>query len=120
MKKFFFLAVFFILGAALSAQIELGEFPLGTWLDANYSAYWELSSNNIVITDGAGKVYFDFTANTVEDFKVSVEIAGIVMTWSCAETGKKYKLTKPLTDFNLILDIDPPWNRHYKTTMAKQ
>jgi len=100
--------------------IELGDFPLGTWLDAKYNAYWELSSDNIKITNGAGKVYYDFSQKTVQDFKVSAEAEGIVMTFYCVESEKHYKLTKPLTDFNLILDIDPPWKVHYRTMMEMQ
>ena len=38
-----------IAGLAAAEGINLGSFPLGTWLDANYSAIWEFSTGNIRI-----------------------------------------------------------------------
>jgi len=121
MKTRLVFVTFLVLGALAFAQgIDLGDFPLGTWLDAKYTAYWEITSDNIQITDGAGTIYYNFSQKTVENFKVTAETAGIVLSFSCVESGKKYRLTKPLTSFDLILDIDPAWKVHYKTTMKMQ
>ncbi|HPD81197.1 MAG TPA: hypothetical protein P5519_09885 [Spirochaetia bacterium] len=122
MKKAFVVLVMMAVALALlTAQaINLGSFPLGKWLDPNWGAYWEFSTNNIRILDKDGNVYFDFSKATIRDFKVSVEKEGVVMTFSCDETGKTYKFTKPLTNLNIILEIDRPNQEHYKVEMQKQ
>lgn len=105
----------------LSAQsINLGSFPLGVWLDPNWGAYWEFSTNNIRILDKDGKVYYDFSKATIKDFKVGAEKEGVVMSFYCVETEKTYKFTKPLTNLNIILEIDRPNQEHYRVEMQKQ
>jgi len=107
-------------GLAMAEGLDLGAFPLGSWLDANYDAVWEFSSGSIRILSPDGKVHFDFGTATVEDLKVGAESGGVTLSFSCKETGKFYKLTKPLTESSLVLEIDPPWKVHYKVTMAKR
>jgi hypothetical protein len=121
MKKLVVVLLFVLSASAVFADtLNLGTFPLGKWFDSNYGAYWEFSSGNIRIVDASGKLFFDFGTATIKDFKVGAEAAGATITFSCVETGKSYKLTKPLTNLNIILEIDPPWKVHYKVEMAKQ
>lgn len=107
-------------GFAAAEGIELGNFPLGSWLDANYSAVWVFDSGNIVINSPSGELIYDFGKATVEDFKIGAEAGGATLSFSCKETGKFYKFTKPLSSSDLVLDIDPPWKVHYQVKMAKQ
>jgi len=122
MKKVLFLIVLAVIagGLAQAEGINLGDFPLGKWLDPNWNAYWELSSNNIRILDATGGVYYDFGQKTVQEFHVTAGAEGVVMSFFCVETGKKYKLTKPLANLDIVLDIDPPWNVHYQVPMKRQ
>jgi hypothetical protein len=107
-------------GLAMAEGIDLGSFPLGTWLDANYDAVWEFTSGNIRILSPDGKVYYDFGKATIEGFKVGLDGTSPTLSFACKETGKSYKFTKSLADTSLILEIDPPWKVHYKVTMPKR
>ena len=108
----------FIAGFAAADGFDLGKFPKGTWIDNNYNALWELSVDNIRILAPSGSVYYDFGTATVNDFKVSGDLKGVTITFSCAETGKKYMLFKPTSaSTSITLEIDPPWNEHYKVEM---
>ncbi len=112
--------VFLMSGSIFAEEIKLGDFPIGKWLDANYDAIWEFTSDNIRIVAPDGSVYFDFSKNTVRDFKVTASLDGAVLTYSCEEAGRSYKFTKPVTNMNLILEIDRPGKEHYKVEMKKQ
>lgn len=122
MKRIAVLLVLILACAGLAAAegIALGSFPLGSWLDANYDAVWVFDTGNIVIKSPSGELVYDFGKATVEDFKIGAEAGGATLSFSCKETGKAYKFTKPLTSSDMILEIDPPWKVHYKVSMAKQ
>ncbi|HRY71901.1 MAG TPA: hypothetical protein P5165_01640 [Spirochaetia bacterium] len=122
MKKFLVLALLALACAGLVAAegLNLGAFPLGSWLDANYDAVWEFTSGNVRIVSPSGELYYDFGKATVEGLKVGAGAEGATLSFSCKETGKFYKFTKPLTSSALILEIDPPWKVHYKVEMAKR
>ena len=42
-----------------SEGIELGDFPLGKWLDAKWDAVWEFNSNNIRILDTDWGIHYE-------------------------------------------------------------
>jgi len=107
-------------GLAIAEGLDLGSFPLGKWLDANYNAIWEFSTGNVRILSPSGTVYYDFGKATIEGLKVGLEGGAATLSFSCKETGKFYKFTKSLTDTGLILEIDPPWKVHYKVAMPRQ
>lgn len=123
MKRLVFalLALVLAAGFAGAQEIDLGDFPTGKWLDPNYDAVWEFSLENIRILDPAGNLYYDFSRATVEDFDVSAGTNGIVLSFSCVETGKSYTFTKPVSmGTSIILEIDPPWNVDYRVEMPLQ
>lgn len=108
------------LSAGLSAQsIDLGDFPIGEWLDENYEAVWEFRSDNIRILDKEGGVYYDFRGKT-QDFKVSPSTSGLKLSFRCEDTGKNYEFIKGLTNLDLKLVIDKDNGVHYETDMPKQ
>ena len=105
---------------AFSQGMDLGTFPLGRWLDANYDAVWEFTSGNIRIVAPDGTVYFDFGKVEVRDFKVGAGTDGPFITFSCDATGKSYKLSKPLSKSSVILEIQRPSLPLYRVEMPKQ
>ncbi len=119
MKKF--LLVILMVAAATvmvhSADMELGDFPLGKWLDSNWDAVWEFESNNIRILDVDGGVYCDFSEKTIENWSVKPGTKGLVVSFYCPETGKKYQFTKPLTNLNLLMVIDTDTGNHYEVEL---
>ncbi len=122
MKKLFLVLVILLFaGGMLCADgINLKNFPVGEWLDPNYNAVWEFTSNNIRILSTDGEVHFDFSEQGVQDFGVSMEGGKPVMSFKSEAARRSYKLTKPVTNMNIILEIDAPWNRNYKVEMKKQ
>lgn len=103
-----------------SEGIELGDFPIGKWLDANWDAVWEFDSNNIRILSTDGSVHYNFDGKTIEDWKVRPGTKGLVLSFYCKETGKKYEFTKPLTNLNLLMDIDTDTGNHYEVELPLQ
>lgn len=121
MKKTFMLAFFALAVAALSAQsIELGDFPIGKWIDNNYGAIWEFESNSIRIVDESGNVYYDFEGKTIVDFKIAPSTSGLELSFRCEETGKNYKFVKGLTNLNLDMVIDTDSGIHYEVELPKR
>lgn len=115
------LVVFGLALAPLFADgINLGDFPLGSWTDGNYQAVWEFSTGNIRILSPDGTVYYDFSEAGVQDFKVGVDGDGPFITFSCAASGKAYKLTKPVLKSEMLLQIDRSGLPTYKVTMPKK
>lgn len=103
-----------------SEGIELGDFPIGKWLDANWDAVWEFDSNNIRILSTDGSVHYNFDGKTIEDWKVRPRTKGLVLSFYCKETGKKYEFTKPLTNLNLLMVIDTDTGNHYEVELPLQ
>ena len=120
MKKILVItALLLIVGGSIFAQgIDIGEFPVGNWVDDTYDAVWEFSSNNIRILDVDGNVYYDFKGKTIKDFKAGVNMDGIAISFYCDETGKTYRIVKPPTNTNLELTIDTDWGVHYEKDLA--
>ena len=121
MKKMLVVLIVLLAAASLWADpIQLGNFPVGQWLDANYNAVWDFGSNNIRILSPNGRVLYDFSNKTIQDFKVSVEGAQPTISFFCPETGKSYKFLKPLTNSDVIMQIDRRDLPRYSVTMKKQ
>jgi hypothetical protein len=119
MKKIL-LALLIISSAAVSLfseGIELGDFPLGKWTDAKWEAVWEFRSNNIRILDNDGDVYYDFEGKTIENFTVKPSMSGVVLSFYCVETGKKYEFTKGVTNLDLEMEINTDTGINYKTKL---
>jgi hypothetical protein len=113
--------VFILLAAsALYAQdIQLGQFPLGKWLDPNYDAVWEFSSNNIKLLNTSGALIFDFSGK-VQDFKVFLEGTQPGISFSCTAAGRSYRFLKPLTSSDVVMEIERSGKAKYSVTMKKQ
>jgi len=124
MKKLIIVLILLFAATAVFAQsINLGQFPVGKWLDSNYNAIWEFSSNNVKIVDSkTGEVYFEF-AGQIQDFKVGAS-GGLppqpVVSFSCSATGRAYSFKTTLPSTDLILEIDRPNLPKYSVTMKKQ
>ena len=79
MKKFLLIILIMTASTIMvhSAEMEMGDFPLGKWLDSNWGAVWEFESNNIRILDTDGGVYCDFDKKTIENWSVKPGTKGI-------------------------------------------
>jgi len=109
------------MAASLSADpIQLGSFPVGQWLDANYDAVWDFSSNNIRILSTGGRVLYDFSTKTVENFRVFMDGTQPGISFSCPEAGRSYRFLKPLANTDVILEIERSGQAKYSVTMKKQ
>lgn len=121
MKKFLLVLVFFGAGMTLFAgDINLGTFPVGSWIDANYDAVWEFSSNNIRILGTDGSVIWDFSEKTINDFKVSVKDGAPAISLTCPEAGRSYTFIKPITKSTLVMEIARTDKDLYSVTMDKK
>jgi hypothetical protein len=121
MKKL--IAVLIVLLVALSASadpINLGSFPVGQWLDKNYNAVWDFSSNNIRILSTDGRVLYDFSDKTIQDFKVFMDGTQPGISFTCPEAGRSYRFVKPLTDTDVIMEIDRSNLTRYTVDMRKR
>ena len=121
MKKFILILVILFAASSLFAdQIQLGSFPVGKWLDPNYDAVWEFSSNNIRILDTNGNVLYNFANKTIQDFKVFVDGTQPGISFSCPEAGRSYRFLKPLTNSDVNMEIDRSGKPKYTVNMKKQ
>ena len=120
MKKFAMVVVLLVAMVGMaSAEINLGAFPLGNWLDANYDAVWSFTTGNIKIVDPSGKVYYDFEGKTLQDFKIGA-VGGVSLAFTCVETEKTSTFTKGLTGTGLTLKIVRADLPDYSVEMPKQ
>ncbi|GBU29203.1 hypothetical protein R84B8_02767 [Treponema sp. R8-4-B8] len=122
MKKIIVILIILLtVAGALSADpIYLGNFPLGQWLDANYDAVWDFTSNNIRILSTDGRVLYDFSDKTIQDFKVTMEGTQPAISFTCPEAGRSYKFLKPLLNDDLNMRINRYNRAEYSVTMRKQ
>jgi len=120
MKKIFVVLIILMTAVALSADpIQLGNFPLGQWLDANYNAVWDFTSNNIRILSTNGRVLYDFSDKTINDFKITLEGTQPSISFYCPEAGRAYKFLKPLIGNEMIMQINRRDLPEYSVTMKK-
>lgn len=122
MKKFVIVLVFMFAATALFANpIQLGSFPIGRWLDSNYDAIWEFSTNNIRILDSkSGVVLWDFSTKTIEGFRATISGTSPVILFSCPEAGRSYRFTISLSDGNVTMQIDRTGQPQYSVVMRRQ
>ena len=121
MKKIFAVLIILLTAVSLSADpIHLGNFPVGQWLDANYNAVWDFTSDNIRILSTSGRVLYDFSTKTILDFKVILEGGQPGITFSCVESGKTYKFLKPLLNTDVTMQIRRHGRADYHVTMKKR
>ena len=121
MKKLIVVLVVFFVAVSLSADpIQLGSFPIGQWLDANYDAVWDFSSNNIRILSTSGAVLYDFSSKTIQNFSVFMDGAQPGISFTCPEAGRSYRFLKPLTNTDVVMEIERSGQPKYTVTMKKQ
>jgi len=121
MKKIIIILVLLFAATVIFAQsVQLGQFPIGKWLDPNWNAIWEFTSNNIrILNSNTGEVYFDFSGK-IQNFKVFVDGAQPGISFSCFDTEKTYSFKANLTNNNVVLEIDREDKPKYTVTMRKQ
>ena len=121
MKKLVVILVVFFVAMAVSADpIQLGSFPVGQWLDANYDAVWDFSSNNIRILSTNGIVLYDFSTKTVENLRVFMDGTQPGISFTCPEAGRSYRFVKPLTNTDVIMEITRSALPVYTVTMRRR
>jgi hypothetical protein len=106
---------------SLSADtIQLGSFPVGKWLDSNYDAVWEFSTNSIRILGTDGTVLYDFSTKTINDFRVFMDGIQPGISFTCPESERSYRFIKPLTSTDLVMEIVRSGLPNYSVTMKMQ
>jgi len=120
MKKIFVILIVLLTAVSLSADpIQLGNFPLGQWLDANYNAVWDFTSGNIRILSTNGKVLYDFSEKTIQDFQITLEGTQICISFYCPEAGRAYKFLKSPIESDVNMYINRRGLPEYSVTMKK-
>jgi len=119
MKKFIVVLVLLLAATAVYAQqINLGDFPVGKWLDHNYDAIWEFSSNNIKLHGTDGRLVYDFSG-MVQDFRVFLDGLNPGISFACADTERSYRFVIQLNT-NLKMEIERQNEPLYTVDMRKQ
>ena len=107
-------------GEAAIEAAQDKDFPTGTWVDSNWNAEWIMDVAKVHLYDAAnGELVYTFTKHNTEGFKLIPSADGVTLSFTCAETHRSYKITKPFTlNADLVLEIDPDWtDENYKTTI---
>jgi hypothetical protein len=112
------LVALFLVPAA--SALDLGDFPLGSWFDANWDAVWEFSTGNIRILAPDGTVHWDFDKATVQNWKIGAGTDGPYIDFDCEASGKHYRLSKPLTSLKVVLEIARTGQPDYRVEMDKR
>ena len=103
-------------GFAAAEDIDLGDFPVGKWLDNTYDAVWSFSSDNIQLYRTDGRLVYDFRGE-VEEFNVSAGMDGLNLTFKCPATERSYQFVKGLANLDLALTVDRDDGEHHETDM---
>ena len=114
------LVILFAASMLFADPIQLGTFPVGKWLDPNYDAVWDFTSNNIRILGVSGNVLYDFSEKTIQDFKVFLEGTQPGISFTCPESGRSYRFLKPLVNTDVVMEIDRSGLPKYSVNMKKQ
>lgn len=123
MKKIVLVLLILIVASSFSwaGSFNLGDFPIGKWLDSRWNALWEFKSDNIRILDsGTGDLVYDFDGKSIEKFSVKPSLKGIVLSFYCKETGKMYTFTKGVTSLNLDMLINTDSGNNYEVNLPFQ
>lgn len=110
MKKILAFTAFALLAAGAFA-LDLGDIK-GTWQDSKWNANWTFGADGkIVLSDSnSGETIYTFDDSNVQDFKIDAGTSGVSVSFSCKETERAYKFTKPLSlNADLDMHIDPNW-----------
>lgn len=110
MKKILAFGVFALLAAGAFA-LDLGDIK-GTWQDSNWNANWTFGADGkITLSDSiSGNTIYTFDDSNVQNFKFDAGTSGVSVSFSCKDTERAYKFTKPLTlNTDLDMHIDPEW-----------
>ena len=121
MKKLIVILIILFAASTLYADnIQLGTFPIGKWLDPNYDAVWDFSTNNIRILSPGGQVLWDFSTKTVQDFRVFLDGTQPGISFTCPEAGRSYRFLKPLTNTDVVMEIERSAQPKYSINMKRQ
>jgi len=121
MKKLLVVLIVLLAAASLPANpIQLGNFPVGQWLDTNYNAVWDFTSDNIRILSTNGKVLYDFSNKTILNFKPILEGVQPGISFTCLESGRSYRFLKPLTSTDMVMEIERSNRPRYSVSMKKR
>lgn len=119
MKKIF--AVLIVAATMVAGLFAADKFPTGSWIDSRYNAEWRFGlDGSIELYDAStGECYYKFTKNKISNYKLGASTEGLTLSFTCSETGRSYKFTKPVSvSTDLILEIDPVWtDENYKTNI---
>lgn len=110
MKKILAFGAFALLAAGAFA-LDLGDIK-GTWQDSNWNANWTFGADGkITLSDSiSGNTIYTFDDSNVQNFKFDAGTSGVSVSFSCKDTERAYKFTKPLTlNTDLDMHIDPEW-----------
>lgn len=110
MKKILAFGAFALLAAGAFA-LDLGDIK-GTWQDSNWNANWTFGADGkITLSDSvSGNTIYTFDDSNVQNFKLDAGTSGVSVSFSCKDTERAYKFTKPLTlNSDLDMHIDPEW-----------
>jgi len=113
-------ALFMAVSLYAADSFQLGNFPLGQWLDPNYNAVWDFSGNNIRILSTGGRVLYDFSDKTIRDFRVFMDGTSPGISFSCPEAGRSYRFIKPITSNDMVMEIQRSTRPLYSVTMPKR
>ena len=127
MKKILAAAAAAVIGSAALFAFDIGEVK-GTWQDSTWNANWTFSADSngqgqIVLTDSkTGATYYTFNDSNIQNYKLNAGASGVTISFSCKDTGRSYKFTKPISlGKDLTLDIDRDWTTEaYSKTITWQ
>ena len=121
MKKLIVVLVILFAASTLYADpIQMGSFPVGKWLDPNYDAVWDFSTNNIRILSTNGNVLYDFSTKTIQNFRVFMDGLQPGISFNCPESARAYRFVATLPNTNVILEIERSNLPKYSVNMRKQ